>query len=288
MIDFTRKFRVAPGSHVKLAELDPGYTSPHPHKKASRAEAAHFQATADHLQFRMYAEGKRSLLICLQALDAGGKDGTIRHVFGSMNPQGCRVVGFKEPSAEERAHDFLWRIERQVPRRGEVVIFNRSHYEDVLIARVLELVPRSVWSKRYAQINDFERRLAANGTHVLKFFLHISKKEQLVRFKQRIDDPERHWKISEADYAQRTHWDSYEAAYEDVLRDCSTEHSPWFIIPSDHKWFRNLAISQIVAQSLESLDLRLPEPTVDLAAIRKKYHAAVERSHHSKKGKGTS
>ena len=157
----------------------------------------------DELQFRLYADQRRSLLICLQAPDAGGKDGVVRHVIGSMNPQGCRVVSFKQPSPVELAHDFLWRIEQQVPKRGEVVIFNRSHYEDVLIVRVHDLVPKKVWSKRYEQINDFERRLVANGTHILKFFLHISKEEQLERFKQRLDDPARRWKISEADYTRK-------------------------------------------------------------------------------------
>ena len=193
----------------------------------------------DDLQFRLYAEQKRSLLICLQALDAGGKDGTVRHVLGAMNPQNCRVVSFEQPSAVELAHDFLWRVESQAPKRGEVVIFNRSHYEDVLVVRVHDLVPKKVWSHRYEQINDFERRLAANGTHILKFFLHISKEEQLRRFKLRLDDPARRWKISEADYQERKYWDDYVAAYEDVFHQCSPAHAPWFVIPSDHGRFGN-------------------------------------------------
>ena len=160
----------------------------------------------DELQFRLYAKSKRSLLLCLQAPDAGGEDGVVRHVIGTMNPQGCRIVSFKQPSPEELAHDFLWRIERQIPKHGEVAIFNRSHYEDVLVVRVHDLVPKEIWSQRYGQINDFERRLVANGTHILKFFLHISKEEQLQRFEQRLDDPARRWKISEADYSERGYW----------------------------------------------------------------------------------
>ena len=212
----------------------------------------------DELQFQLYAEQKRSLLICLQAPDAGGKDGVVRHVIGSMNPQGCRVVPFKQPTAEELAHDFLWRIEKQTPRQGEVVIFNRSHYEDVIVVRVHDLVPKKVWSQRYEQINDFERRLVANGTHILKFFLHISKEEQLERFKDRLDDPARHWKISEADYSERKHWDDYETAYEDAISKCSTEAAPWFVIPSDHKWFRNLAISRIIVETMENMGIKIP------------------------------
>lgn len=209
----------------------------------------------------------------------------IRHVIGSMNPQGCRVVGFKQPSSEELAHDFLWRIERQVPKRGEVVIFNRSHYEDVLIARVHDLVPKKVWSERYEQINEFERRLAANGTHILKFFLRISKAEQLERFKERLDDPERHWKISEADYSERKYWAAYEAAYEDALGKCSTADAPWFVIPSNHKWFRNLAISEIIEETIRNLGIELPEATVDIAAIRRKYHEVVGRATAKKRRK---
>ena len=230
----------------------------------------------DALQFQLYGEQKRSLLICLQAPDAGGKDGVVRHVIGSMNPQGCRVVPFKQPTAEELAHDFLWRIEKQTPRQGEVVIFNRSHYEDVIVVRVHDLVPQKVWSQRYEQINDFEQRLVANGTHILKFFLHISKEEQLERFKDRLDDPARHWKISEADYSERERWDDYQTAYEDAVNKCSTEAAPWFVIPSDHKWFRNLSISHIIVETMEKMGIKVPQATVDIADIRKKYHSAVD------------
>jgi PPK2 family polyphosphate:nucleotide phosphotransferase len=277
-MDYAVKFRITPGSHVRLQDFDPAFSDAHETKAAALPEIEKLQRRMDELQFRLYAEQKRALLICLQAPDAGGKDGVIRHVIGSMNPQGCRVVSFKQPSPEELAHDFLWRIEHQTPKRGEVVIFNRSQYEDVLIVRVHNLVPKKVWSKRYEQINDFERRLATSGTHILKFFLHISKQEQLRRFKQRLDDPARHWKISEADYTEREYWTAYQAAYEDALGRCSTEAAPWFVIPSDHKWFRNLAVSQIIVATMERLGIELPEPTVNLAEIRRKYHEAAGRS----------
>jgi PPK2 family polyphosphate:nucleotide phosphotransferase len=269
-------FRVSPGSRVKLSDFDPRFADKHETKQSALLKVEDCQRRIDDLQYRLYADQRRSLLICLQAPDAGGKDGVVRHVIASMNPQGCRVVSFKEPSPVELAHDFLWRIEQQVPKRGEVVIFNRSHYEDVLIVRVHDLVPEEVWAKRYDQINDFERRLAASGTHILKFFLHISKDEQLKRFKQRLDDPARRWKISEADYTEREYWASYERAYEDLLSKCSTDDAPWFIIPSDHKWFRDLAISKIIVQAMENLGIELPKPTVNIADIREKYHHTVQ------------
>jgi PPK2 family polyphosphate:nucleotide phosphotransferase len=276
-----KAFRVLPGSPVNLKDFDPQMADKHWNKQSALLKVEECQRRIDTLQFRLYAEQRRSLLICLQAPDAGGKDGVVRHVIASLNPQGCRVVSFKQPSPVELAHDFLWRIEQQVPKRGEIVIFNRSHYEDVLIARVHDLVPKKVWSKRYEQINDFERRLVANGTHILKFFLHISKEEQLERFKQRLDDPARRWKISEADYSEREYWASYEKAYERLLSKCSTDDAPWFIIPSDHKWFRDLAISQIIVQTMEGLGIELPKPTINIADIRKKYHQTVEEGKRS-------
>ena len=272
-MDVHKWFRVKPGSKVKLDRKDPGFTGGDKKKEGEARLAQYVQKLRD-LQFLLYAEGKRSLLICMQALDTGGKDGTINHVFAPMNPQGTRVHSFKVPSREEAAHDFLWRIERQAPARGEVVIFNRSHYEDVLAARVHRLVPPKIWSKRYDLINAFEKNLVANGTRILKFFLHISKDEQLQRFKQRLDDPARHWKISESDYAEREFWEDYQKAYEDALSYTSTKHAPWFIIPANHKWFRNLAVSRIVVENLESLKLKVPKPTVDIEEIRREYHAA--------------
>lgn len=284
-MNYTKQFQIKPGSHVHLKDFDPQFSDKHEDKKSSRKTVRKLQRKMDALQFQLYAEQKRSLLVILQAPDAGGKDGVVRHVLASMNPQGCRVVGFKQPSALELAHDFLWRVEQQTPRRGEVAVFNRSHYEDVLIVRVHDLVPKDVWSKRYEEINNFESRLVANGTHILKFFLHISKEEQLERFKDRLDDPARHWKISESDYSERKFWDAYESAYKDVLEKCSTGGAPWFVIPSDHKWFRNLAISQIIVETMENLGIRVPEPSVDIDEIRGKYHEAVGRAVEKNAGK---
>jgi PPK2 family polyphosphate:nucleotide phosphotransferase len=284
-MNYSKQFLITPGSRVRLKDFDPQFSTKHENKKSAHKMVSKLQQQIDALQFQLYAEQKRSLVIILQAPDAGGKDGVVRHVLASMNPQGCRVVGFKQPSAEESAHDFLWRVEHQTPRRGEVVVFNRSHYEDVLVVRVHDLVPKAVWSERYAQINDFERRLVANDTHIVKFFLHISKEEQLERFKQRLDDPARQWKISESDYTEREYWDDYQVAYEDAINKCSTDDAPWFVIPSDHKWFRNLAISQIIVETMEKLGIEVPPPTVNIAEIRRKYHHAhnEEKKPESKK-----
>lgn len=271
-----QEFWVEPGTKIRLKDFDPGYKSGV--KDKGIAKTAEFCTRIGELQFQLYAEQKKSLMIVLQAMDTGGKDGVIRHVIGAMNPQACRVAAFKQPSAEELAHDFLWRIEHRAPKKGEVVVFNRSHYEDVLIARVHNLVPKSVWSKRFDQINDFEKRLAANGTHILKFFLNISPEEQLERFSERLDDPARQWKISEADYSERELWPDYQAAYQDVLAKCSTEWAPWYIIPANHKWFRNLAISEIIVECLEGLNLQMPTPTVDIAEIRRKFHEASQEA----------
>ena len=275
-MNYSERFGVKPGSNVKLDEMDPDFTAEHK-KKASEANLAQYTQKLRDLQYLLYAEGTRSLLICLQALDTGGKDGTINHVLGAMNPQGTRVHSFKVPSGEEAAHDFLWRIERQAPAKGEVVIFNRSHYEDVLVARVHHLVPPKVWSKRYDLINAFEKNLVTNCTHILKFFLHISEDEQLRRFKQRLGEPTRQWKISESDYKEREFWKDYRKAYEDALSRTSTKHAPWFIIPANHKWFRNLAVSRIVAENLESLKMKPPPPSVDIEDIKRKIPRGGER-----------
>jgi PPK2 family polyphosphate:nucleotide phosphotransferase len=268
-------FQVKSGEKIKLAKIDPDFTDGFKDSDDVDDKTKKYTERLRALQYDLYAEGKRSLLICLQGLDAAGKDGTIAHVLGAMDPQGTRVCGFKVPSIEEASHDFLWRIEKQVPAKGEVVIFNRSHYEDVLVVRVHKTVPEEVWSNRYSLINHFEKGLAANGTHILKFYLHISPEEQLARFQERLDDPARQWKISEADYEERKYWKEYTRAYEDALRETSTGHSPWYVIPSNNKWFRNLAISQIVVEKLVSLNLKLPKTQVDIKAIRRKYHQAV-------------
>ena len=273
-------FRVAVGKRVQLADFDPAFKGKHSKSHALR-KTQELCATMSELQQKLFAERKRSLLVCLQALDAGGKDGVVKHVIGSMNPDGCDVANFKEPTPEELAHDFLWRIEAKTPKRGEVAIFNRSHYEDVLVVRVHNLVPKEAWSKRYEQINDFERRLALNGTHILKLFLHISKEEQLKRFEQRLDDPAKRWKISESDYTEREYWDDYVQAYEDALAKCNTEDARWFVIPADHKWFRDLIVSVIIVATLESMDIQVPKPTVNIEDIRQKYHSAVKAARHS-------
>jgi PPK2 family polyphosphate:nucleotide phosphotransferase len=275
MSDLLKKLIVKPGTRIKLRDIDPGYHGDHEsHEKALPDIQAHLQKM-DQLQSLMYAERKHSLLIVLQGLDAGGKDGVVRHVLTGMNPAGCRVTGFKQPTPEERDHDFLWRVHPHAPGKGDVAIFNRSHYEDVLVVRVHQLAPVSVWSKRYDLINEFERMLLVeNNTTVLKFFLYISKEEQLARFKQRLDDPSRRWKISESDYKERKYWTDYIKAFEDMLHKTSTDHAPWYVIPSNHKWFRDLAVSHVITRAFESLDMKLPKPTVNIADIRRQYHQA--------------
>lgn len=273
-MNYLQKFKVAPGSKVKLKKFDPSFCDGHEGHASAAEETAHYQQKLRELQDLLVSERKQSILICLQALDTGGKDGTINNVLGAMNPQGCRVASFKQPTPEEMAHDFLWRVHKAAPASGEVVIFNRSHYEDVLVVRVHKLAPRKVWSRRYKLINDFEKNLIEHNTHILKFYLHISKDEQLQRFKDRLDDPAKRWKISEADYKEREFWDDYVDAYEEALSRCSTKHAPWFIIPANHKWFRNLAVARIVVEHMEALRMSYPKPTVDIEHIRKEYHAA--------------
>jgi PPK2 family polyphosphate:nucleotide phosphotransferase len=276
-VNYRKHFRAGPGGQARLSAIDPDFKGNADKASAGAVIEANVAKLRD-LQYRLYAEDERSLLICLQGLDAAGKDGTINHILGAMNPQGTRVHAFKVPSREEAAHDFLWRVHAHVPARGEVVVFNRSHYEDVLVVRVHDLVPKAVWSTRYDRINDFEQLLVDANTRILKFYLHISESEQLRRFKERIDDPARRWKISEADYTERKLWPRYVEAYEDVLEKTSTASAPWFIVPADHKWFRNLVVSTIVVETLESMEMKLPKPTVDLEAIRRKYHRAEKRS----------
>jgi PPK2 family polyphosphate:nucleotide phosphotransferase len=272
-MDYRKNFMVEPGAKVRLSKMNPSYTGKHEsQEKAAPEISKHIERMAK-LQYLLYADGNQSLLVVLQALDAAGKDGVIRHVLSGMNPQGTSVFGFKQPSKDEAAHDFLWRAHLRAPGKGEVVIFNRSHYEDVLVVRVRKLVPHSVWSKRYGLINDFEEMLSRNGTNIVKLFLHISPEEQLSRFKQRLDDPSRHWKISENDYTERELWPKYVDAYEDAIALTTTKRAPWYIIPANHKWFRDLAVSQIIADTLDEMGLKLPPTHVDIAAIRRKYYA---------------
>jgi PPK2 family polyphosphate:nucleotide phosphotransferase len=267
-MNLSERYRVKPGARARLAKWDPDDTNGVDSKKEAGRIIERNVRRLNELQYLLYAENKRALLVILQAMDAGGKDGTIRHVMTGLNPQGCRVTPFKAPSAEELDHDFLWRIHRAVPPKGEIGIFNRSHYEDVLIVRVRELAPKAVWSKRYEQINAFERLLHDNGVQVVKFFLHISADEQKQRFQSRLDDPTKHWKLSPADFAERKLWDDYMAAYEDALSKCSTEQAPWYVIPANRKWFRNLAVSQILVETLEGLRMTFPEPAFDVSELR--------------------
>jgi len=287
-MNYRKRFRVKAGTKVKLDRIDPAFTTEHDPKKKALEETEECVRAIDELQRQMYAERRHSLLIVLQGLDAAGKDGTIRHVLSGVNPQGCSVAGFHEPTGEELAHDFLWRIHPHAPARGQIAIFNRSHYEDVLVVRVHKLAPKSVWSRRYDLINDFERNLhLENDTTILKFFLHISKEEQLARFEQRLDDPLRQWKISESDYREREYWNAYTEAFEEVLLRTSTDDAPWFVIPSDHKWFRDLAISHIILETVRDMSIEMPKPTVDLAEIRRKYHEAIRGSRRrGRRGRG--
>src|SRR5881398_4226760 len=277
MPNYVKKLIVKPGSKIRLKHFDPGYHGKHESHKSALPEIQENRQKMEDLQYLMYAENKLSLLIVLQGLDAAGKDGVVRHVLTGMNPSGCVSVNFKQPTAKELAHDFLWRVHPLVPGKGSVTIFNRSHYEDVLVARVHGLVPEKVWSKRYVQINDFEQLISTeNNATILKFFLHISRDEQLARFKKRLDDPARQWKISESDYKERDYWGDYIEAFEDVLTKTSTDHAPWFIIPSNHKWFRDLAISQIIVRQMEAMRMQFPKPTVNVAEIRREYHQAAD------------
>jgi PPK2 family polyphosphate:nucleotide phosphotransferase len=266
-MNLSKRFVVEPGRKIRLSKYDPEDTAGFKDKTAALDAVKGNTVRLAELQYLLYAENKHALLIVLQAMDGGGKDGTIRHVMSGLNPQGCTVTPFKVPSHEEADHDYLWRIHKRVPPRGEIGIFNRSHYEEVLVVRVHNLVPKSVWSRRYSQINAFERILAENNVNIIKFFLHISKDEQERRFQQRLDDPTKNWKLEPADFEERKYWDEYMEAFEVALSRCSTSWAPWFIIPADRKWFRNLAVSQIIVEALEDLKMKFPKPKIDPSKI---------------------
>jgi PPK2 family polyphosphate:nucleotide phosphotransferase len=253
---------------VRLSNWNPGSTPLSKGKDQAKKRLAENLERIDELQYRLHAEGRQSLLIVLQGMDSSGKDGLIRNVLTIFNPQGCKVWPFKIPTPEEAAHDFLWRIHRAAPAVGEVAVFNRSHYEDVLVVRVHELVPRDVWSKRYRLINEFESHLQERGTRVLKFFLHISREEQRERLLARLDDPLKRWKFSDADLLERGRWKSYQRAYQDALGACSPAHAPWYVIPANHKWYRNLAVSEIVADTLNDMNPRIPTKKLALRKLR--------------------
>jgi PPK2 family polyphosphate:nucleotide phosphotransferase len=257
---------VRPGSRPHLADVDAGAT--HGRTKArSAVELGRGLDRLTGLQDRLWAEAKHPILIVLQGIDAAGKDGTVRHVMTAFNPMGCMVTSWKAPTPVELAHDYLWRIHRQMPGKGEIVVFNRSHYEDVLVVRVHDLVPKEVWSRRYDQINAFERLLVEEGTTILKFFLYIDRDEQRARLQARLDDPSKRWKFRLGDLEERKRWDDYTAAYEDMLERCSTDDAPWYVIPANRKWFRNLAVAEILADTLDDLKPRYPEPAEDLAGV---------------------
>lgn len=285
---FEKMFRVKPDKKLRLKDIDPAFKGKHETEQDAAVEIDHYRQKMAKLQAVLYAEKKHSVLVVLQALDAAGKDGTVNHVLSVLNPQGATAIGFKQPTPDELAHDFLWRVHPHAPAKGQIAIFNRSHYEDVLVTRVHKLIDQETCKARYHRIRQFEDLLIENGTTILKFYLHISKDAQLARFEERLDDPARNWKISESDYTERNYWDDYVSAFEDAMMATSTKDSPWFVIPANHKWFRNLAISQIIAEAMEDLDMSYPKPTVDLAEIRRKYHAAEhEEKEGEKHGKAT-
>lgn len=258
--------RPEPLSKINLKDYDTRYTG-EMDKKVAKALEGQLEERMAELQEKLYAQGKYSLLIILQAMDAGGKDSTIKRVFDCVNPQGVRVHNFKVPTEEERDHDFLWRVHQRVPRKGYIGIFNRSHYEDVLVVRVNELVPEEVWQQRYEKINQFEQLLADNGTYILKFFLHISKDEQRERFQERLDRPDKHWKFSKGDLPVREKWDDYMKAYEDAITQCNTAYAPWHIVPADRKWYRNFVVTKTIVETLENMPLAYPEPEEGLDQI---------------------
>jgi PPK2 family polyphosphate:nucleotide phosphotransferase len=262
------KLQVAAGAKFRLRKFDAGDTQGVSKNHAAASHQKHVARLAE-LHDLLYAEHKRSLLIILQGMDAAGKDGVIKHVMSGVNPQGCTVTSFKQPSTVELDHDFLWRVHIAVPARGTIGIFNRSHYEDVLITRVHELVKPAVWKQRYGQINDFERMLTENHVHILKFFLHISKGEQGKRFDERLHDPNKNWKASPADFQERERWDEYQSAYEEAIEKCSTKEAPWYVVPCDHKWFRNYAVAHIVVRTLESFRMHYPRGTPELTGKAK-------------------
>ncbi|MBL8132107.1 MAG: polyphosphate kinase 2 family protein [Anaerolineae bacterium] len=254
------------GKKVHLEDYDPSFTNGMS-KDDAKAREKKLEARMGELQEMLYAQGTQSLLVVLQAMDAGGKDGAIKHVFDAVNPQGVGVTAFKQPTPEELAHDFLWRVHPHVPPKGYIGIFNRSHYEDVLVVRVNQLVPQEVWEKRYEHINAFERLIAERGTRILKFFLHISRDEQKRRFQERLDDPSKQWKFAMGDLPIREQWDDYMKAYEAVLTRCHTEAAPWHVVPANKKWYRDLVITQSIVQALEEMEVRYPDPEPGLESV---------------------
>ncbi len=280
---FYQKYIIKPGVKVKLSDFDPCDTLDFSDKEQGLALLTENNRKIARLQNELYSENKQSLLIVLQALDAGGKDGTINNVFAAMNPQGCRVQSFKTPTPLEKSHDFLWRVHNVAPHTGEVVIFNRSYYEAVLVEKVHRFVTPDEIEFRYKAINHFEELLSFHRTRIVKFYLHISKDEQLRRFVRRLEKPEKHWKISANDYPERQYWDDYIQAFEAALSKCSTATAPWFVVPANCKWYRNVVVSQIILQTLEDMKIKLPSPSVDLQETRRL--AAIELARQNQPAK---
>ncbi|HVA89482.1 MAG TPA: PPK2 family polyphosphate kinase [Chloroflexota bacterium] len=270
-------FRVEPGKKVRLADLDPASTGGLKRADAAKDTAKQHDQLTD-LQEMLYAAGDASVLIVLQGLDTAGKDGTITHVMGAFNPMGCRVESFKVPTPTEAAHDFLWRVHMAAPARGMIAIFNRSHYEDVLVTRVHKLAPKKVWERRFDRINQFEALLTENGSIVLKFFLYISKDEQRARLEAREADRDKAWKLSSSDWPEHELYDQYVEVYEEALSRCSTEHAPWYIVPANHKWFRNLVVARTIAEALEGRRKQWREAVEARGAVQLAARKAAKKS----------
>jgi PPK2 family polyphosphate:nucleotide phosphotransferase len=261
----SERWRVVPGAPFDLGTLDPGDLDAAPGDTGATKEAIkELRDRLVELQSRLYAESDQALLVVLQAIDAGGKDGTIKHVFKGVNPQGCRVTSFKQPNDTELSHDFLWRIHQNTPHKGGIGIFNRSHYEDVLVVRVHDLVPEPVWRRRYELIRNFEQELSAEGTRIVKFYLHISKEEQAARFRRRLERPDKRWKFSHGDLEERKRWDDYRSAFNEAIAETTTDTAPWYVIPADNKWFRNWCVLTTLVETLEDMNPQYPDPADDL------------------------
>jgi PPK2 family polyphosphate:nucleotide phosphotransferase len=261
-----KQYLIRPDTKVKLSKWDPNDNGDKS-KEDAAAETDKLNGRLQELQELLYAEHKHKVLVVIQAMDTGGKDGVISHVFEGVNPQGVRVASFKTPTAEELDHDYLWRVHKQMPGKGELVIFNRSHYEELLVVRVHKIVPPEAWKKHFDQINQFERMLAEEGTTILKFYLHIDREEQKKRLQARLDDPSKRWKFRLGDLDDRKRWPEYMEAYEDVLSKTSTDYAPWYIVPANHKWYRNLVISSVIVETLEDLKMKFPEPEENLDGV---------------------
>jgi PPK2 family polyphosphate:nucleotide phosphotransferase len=265
--EIIKKLMVIEGKKINLQRLSPDYNFSIDEEKAEYVLKQNLKKRMSELQYRLYAERKNGLLIVFQGIDTSGKDSTIRHVISAFNPQSCAVKAFKEPTTEDLSHDFLWRIHKRAPSRGEIVVFNRSHYEDIIQPRVHKTIHKSIWSQRYEHINAFERCLSDNSIKIIKFFLHISKEEQRKRLEERMNDPSKQWKASESDITERKFWNNYTVAYQDIINRCSNLWAPWYIIPANKKWFRNLVVALIIVDTLERMKPKFPKPTINLSEM---------------------